>query len=235
MRKVPGIDLMLFWGIIGTIGVAHSLLLTMGTDWETTTWFYIIMWLASMVILLYCRILYKEEEQFDYDESLSHKKLGYVIAGVITTIVSASLLVRAYTSNSIWVPQPNMALGIGTISLSAVVNDLLYQLALVSNSEETMVLTLSQVVRKKLAFSGINKVFVKPAAIIIPRIGWGVLHAYVSYVGELQLILVTSAIVSGCVISWFAYKDDVRAFLAAVLIHFGFNATVVIAKALGLL
>lgn len=235
MRKIPAVDLMLFWGIIGTIGVAHSLLLTSGTPWETTTWFYIIMWLASMVILLYCRLLYKEEGQFDYDEDLSHSKLGYVVAGVITTIVCSSVLIRAYTSNSIWVPQPNMTLGIGTMSLSAVVNDLLYQLALVANSEETMVLSLSQVVRKKLIHSNINSRIIVPAAIIIPRIGWGSLHAYVSYVGELQLILVVSAIVSGCIISYCAYNKQVRAFLAAVLIHFGFNASVVLAKALGLM
>jgi len=36
-------------------------------------------------------------------------------------------------------------------------------------------------------------------------------------------------------ISYIAYKGDVKSFLAAVLIHFGFNGSVVVANALGLI
>jgi len=117
--KSPSVDLMLFWGVIGTIGVAHSLLLTGGTPWETTTWFYIVMWLASMVILVYARVLWGEKEQFDYDEPLTYRKLGFVFGGLAACVFVSSVLIRTYTSNAIWVPQPQMTLGIGTLSLSA--------------------------------------------------------------------------------------------------------------------
>lgn len=236
MRKVPAIDLILFWGILGTIGVAHSLLLTSGTPWENVSWFYIMMWVASMIILIFCRVLYKEQAQFDYDESLTQNKLFYVIGGLVATIFVSSILVRAYTRSSIWVPQPQMALSVGTLSLSAVVNDLFYQLALVSNSEETLCLSLSQVLRRKLAesLSLKHSFWVVSLAMVIPRVGWGILHAYVSYVGALMPILVISAIISGCIISYCAYNNKVKSFLVAVLIHFAFNASVVIANAFGL-
>lgn len=191
-----------------------------------------------MVILLWCWVRYRESHQFDYDESLTQKKFFYVLVAVFVTLFVSSLLVSAYTYSSIWVPQPHMTLALGGLSLSAILNDLLYQLALVSNSEETMVLGLMQALRRKLAtVRQIPLSMVPHISIILPRIGWGILHAYVSYVGELQLILVVSAIVSGCVISYVAYYRSlgVHSLLAAVLIHAFFNWAIVLARALGLL
>jgi hypothetical protein len=237
MHRVPSVDLILFWGLVGTIGVAHSLLLTSGTPWETTTWFYILMWATSMIILLFCWVRYKEKAQWDYDESLTQNKLLYVLGGLVATIFLSSVLVQAYTRSSIWVPQPHQTLDMGGLSLSEVINDLFYQLALVSNSEETMVLSMSQVIRRKLAesFSIKHAPYAAGLSIAIPRAGWAVLHAYVSYVGPLMPILVISAFISGLIISYCAYNRQVKSFLAATLIHFGFNASVVVANALGLM
>jgi hypothetical protein len=237
MRNVPSVDLILFWGLIGTIGVAHSLLLTSGTPWESTTWFYIIMWMASMIILILCRFSYGEKEQFDYDEPLNQSKLIYALGGLVATIFVSAILVQAYTRSSIWVPQPHQTLAVGDLNLSAVINDLFFQLALVSNSEETLVLSLSQVIRRKLteSFSVKSASTVTVLAIAIPRAGWAVLHAYVSYVGPLMPILVVSAFISGLIISYCAYNKNVRSFLAALLIHFGFNSSIVLANAFGLM
>lgn len=236
MQKVPAIDLILFWGLIGTIGVAHSLLLTSDTPWEATTWFYIVMWIASMVILIFCRVLYGEKDQFDYDESLTSEKLFYIIGGLAATIFASSILVRAYARSSIWVPQPGMSLAVGGLSLNEVVNDLFFQLSLVANSEETMVLSLSEVLRKKFAGTfSVKHAYLAPLlAIVVPRAGWATLHAYISYVGPLMWILVLSAFISGCIISYCAYNKKVNSFLVALLIHFGFNASVIILSALGL-
>jgi hypothetical protein len=237
LKGLPSVDLMLFWGLIGTMGVAHSLLLTSGTPWESVTWFYITMWLSSMVILIFAWMRYREEDQFDYDEGLNQRKLGYIIMGITVTLFLAALLVKIYTSttsSSIWVPQPQATLAIAGLSLSAVINDLFYQLALVSNSEETMVLALSQVIRRKLTESTkLSDVQVRGASIAIPRAGWATLHAYLSYTGEMMPILVVSAFISGVVMSVIAYHPKVRSFLAAVLIHFGFNGTLVVLRALG--
>lgn len=231
--KLTSVDLILFQGIIGTIGVAHSLLLTSGTVWESTTWFYVVTWASSLVILLWCWVRYKEEGQFKYDEPLTQDKLYFVFGGIIVTVLLSAILVRAYTKSSIWVPQPQMTLTVGSLSLSAVVNDLFYQLALVSNSEEILNLSMSQIVRRKLVESIPLKfgTLVPILSILIPRCGWGVLHAYRAYVGPLQPILVLSAIISGCVISYCAYNKKVNCFLVALLIHFGFNASVVLANA----
>ena len=230
------VNLLLFWGIIGTIGVAHSLLLTNDTPWENVTYFYIVTWATSSIILLACWVRFKEQDQFDYDDPLHSSKLFYIVGGVIATFFISIVLVQSYTRSSIWVPQPQQTLAISGLSLSSVVNDLFYQLALVSNSEETMVLASSQVIRKKLATSlpGAYQYLTVPLAVVLPRVGWGTLHAYVAYVGPLQWLLVASAIISGIVISYCAYNRKVESFLVAVMIHFLFNASVVIGAAFGL-
>lgn len=235
MRKLGIVYLLLFEGIIGTIGVAHSLLLTQGTPWESTTWFYIMMWVSSMIILLWSWVRYREVQQFDYDEGLTQNKLYYVLAGFGAMLFLSSFLVSSYTRSSIWVPQPQMTLAIGGLGLSAVINDLLYQLALVSNSEETLVLGIMQSLRPWLAtIKRIPLSWVSHLALIFPRIGWGILHAYVSYTGPLQWILVFSAIVSGCIMSYIAYykRLKVESLLAAVMMHFLFNGSMVILSAL---
>lgn len=234
MRLLPAIDLILFWGVIGTIGIAHALLLTSGTPWETTTWFYSVMWISSMIILMFCRILYQKKSQFDYDESLNVNKIVYVIGGVIAILFVSSFLVQAYTRSSIWVPQPHQTLSVGDMNLSAVVNDLFFTFALVANSEETLVLALTQVLRIKLSASSTSS-YVPVLSIVAPRAGWAILHAYTSYVGPLMWILVLSAFVSGCIISWCAYNKSVKSFLVAVLIHALFNASIILASALNIL
>jgi hypothetical protein len=232
--RVSGVDLLLYWGIIGTIGVAHSLLLTVGTLWHSVTQFYIITWVSSIAILLFCWVRYKEHEQFDYDEPLNSDKLLFVLFGIVGTLFISALLISRYTKSSIWVPQPQMSLTIGSLNMNALINDLFYQFGLVCNSEETMVLSLTQVLRKKLSTSNriqkhLGDQGIRASSILIPRGGWGVLHAYVAYIGPLQPILVLSAVISGVIISYAAYNDYVKSFLAALLIHFGFNASVILA------
>lgn len=168
---------------------------------------------------------------------LSRNKLVYVLGGSVATIFVSSILVRSYTRSSIWIPIPSLSLTVGTISLSAVVNDIFFSLALVANSEETMVLSLSQVIRRKLttSFSVKHGYFAPVLAIVIPRAGWALLHAYVSYTGALMPILVLSAFISGLIISYCGYNQKTRSFLICVLIHALFNISIIVASALGLI
>jgi hypothetical protein len=236
-RKPKSIDLLMFWGLIGTIGVAHSLLLTGGTPWETTTWFYIGIWLSSMMILLWCWVRYGQVHQFDYDEGLNQNKLFYILGGLVAVIFVASALVQSFTKSSIWVPRPQQTLSVGGLGLSSLVNDIYYQLGLVCNAEETMVLAAGQVIRRRLAGSfPLRRAWAGAGlAVVVPRAGWAVLHAYVSYTGAMMPILVTSAFVSGLIISYAAYNEKVRSLLVAILIHFLFNASVIFADSLGLM
>lgn len=236
MRRVPSVDLLLFWGITGTLGVAHSLLLTKDTDWFAWAIFYILSWACSMIILVYCRFMYKEHNQFDYDESLTTNKLFYLFGGLIGVIFIASALVQEFARSSIWVPQPRMALAVGTLSFSSVLNDVFFQLTMVVNSEETMVLALSQVLRRKFASQFPLKYgwFGVALAVVIPRGAWSILHAYFSYVGPFAWVLVLSAFISGCVISWCAYNGKTRSFFVALAIHFLFNFSVIMGDALQL-
>ncbi len=237
-RKLGIIYLLLFEGIIGTIGVAHSLLLTQGTPWESTTWFYIMMWVSSMIILLWTWVSFRETSQYDYNEALTSNKFYLIIGGYIAMLIISSVMVSSYTQSSIWVPQPNQTLSLGGLSLSTIINDMLFTFALVANSEEVLVLGIMQVLRRWLTtVKSLPLWSVSHLAIIIPRVGWGLLHAYVSYLGPLQLLLVVSAIVSGCIMSYIAYyqKLKVESLLGAVFMHGLFNISVIIAGALRLM
>jgi uncharacterized membrane protein SpoIIM required for sporulation len=123
-------------------------------------------------------------------------------------------------------------------------NDLFFQLSLICPSEEMMVLALSQVLRRRWAHSlplttrvfgyNIKLRHLAPAfAVMVPRAGWATLHAYISYTGPLLtvLVLVVSAFISGCIISYAAYNKKVESLLVAILIHFIFNASVIFSSA----
>jgi hypothetical protein len=246
MRKIPSIYLLMFWAVTGTIGVAHSLLLTQDTAWYPVAIFYILTWASSAIILLYCRVVYKEVHQFDYDEGLSSNKLLYVLGGLVAVIFVSSIFVSGFTQSSIWIPQPQMSLAVAGLGLSSVVNDIFFQISLVANSEETMCLSISQVIRRAVPSSYrlrrfskfINVSYASVAmflAITIPRAGWAVLHAYFSYTGALMPVLVFSAFVSGCIISYAAYNKDVESLLVAILIHALFNISVILGSSMGLI
>lgn len=241
MRRLASTDLLLYWGLIGTIGVAHSLLLTNGTPWEDTTWFFIIMWACSLIIMLFCWVKYKEVGQFDYDEPLTMDKLYYVIGGFVATFIVSVLIVKVATAGlgtaSIWVPQPHLSLSVSGMDLSTIVNDLFYQLALVSNSEESMVLAFSLVLKRKFMESLPRKWLYAASglAMATPRAGWAILHAYQSYMGPMMPVLVLTAFISGLIISWCAYNKKVNSFLVAMLIHFAFNAAVILSTTFGLI
>jgi hypothetical protein len=232
--SLKAVDLILFWGIFGTVGVIHSLLLTNGTPWESVSYFYIITWIAALAVLAMCLIFWGTNV-LNFYEPLNRSKLWYVLGGFVAILFISSILVRVFTKSSIWVPQPRMSLTIGQLSLNDVVNDLYYQLGLVCNSEETSMLALMLILKKYFETSQ-HATLKKGAfysAIILTRAGWATLHAYISYTGALMPILVASAFISGCIMSWCAYNGKVKCFLVAVLIHFAFNGTMVILGALG--
>lgn len=233
--SLKAVDLILFWGLFGTLGVMHSLLLTNGTPWESVTYFYIITWIAALAVLAMCLIFWGTNV-LNFYEPLSRNKLWFLLGGFFAILFISSILVRAFTKSSIWVPQPKMSLTIGSLSLSDVVNDLYYQLGLVANAEETSILTLTLVLKMYFESLPQHATLKKGSlygAIFLTRAGWAGLHAYVSYVGVLMPILVLSAFISGCIISWCAYNEKVKSFLVAVLIHFFFNASIVLASAFG--
>lgn len=222
----------LFEAIIGTIGVAHSLLLTNGTPWQNTSYFYIVLWVSSFAILLTCYIFLGTDNQFGFTGfPLNKGNWLYVVGGTAAMIVLASVMTGiasgGMSQSSLYVPQPHLGLAIGGVDLNSVVNDLFYQLFLVANTEEILCLALSQAFR---AYFGITR-FKGVAAIlgiIVPRGGWGVLHAYVNYAGPMMWLMIGTAIGSGLIMSYCAYNEKVQSLIAAVLQHFGFNSFVVV-------
>ena len=222
MRK--GVDLLFFWGVLGTLGVAHSLLLTINTAWQPVTLVYILMWLCSLVTLAWCRMYYGEAGLIDYDEPLTKSKLIYIPGALAAIMIVNAVLLAGYARSSIWVPQPRMALQMSALSLNELVNDVFYQLGLVANAEETMCLALSQILMVRLS----NHTFKRQAALYLPRVGWGILHAYQSYTGPLMPIMVLAATISGCIISYAAYNGKTKCFLIAVLTHFIYNTIVIL-------
>jgi hypothetical protein len=226
MAKLSVILFILFEAIIGTIGVAHALLLTGSTPWQNTSYFYIVLWVTSFSILIAELVVLGSENQFGYMGSLGRGNWLYPVAGTAVIICLASIatyiLTAGVAQSAIYVPQPHLGLAVAGVDLNSVLNDIFYQGFLVANSEETLCLALSNGLYALFAAKKLGA-GAPILAVGLTRTGWGILHAYTAYTGPYTFWLVLIAIASGCIISFMAYNSRVQSFIAAWLQHFGYN------------
>jgi len=86
-------DLLLFF-VTTALAAIHYLLKTMGTPLEVPTWLFLLMWILSMVMLLWLRMYGRESEDIvDYDEDLKRKDIPILIAAIAGVIIVASVVV----------------------------------------------------------------------------------------------------------------------------------------------
>ncbi|MCJ7793738.1 CPBP family glutamic-type intramembrane protease, partial [Candidatus Bathyarchaeota archaeon] len=96
------------------------------------------------------------------------------------------------------------------------------QLAMVANSEETLKLSMSNVLDIGIGKKMLGKIL----ATVVPIAVWAILHAYVSYTGALVPILILSAFAAGLIIWFVEWKT--QSVLCAILVHAFYNCFVVL-------
>jgi len=210
---------------------AHALLTSVNTPEQTQVFFYATLLVMNWMCLILIRIYYKEQSQLvDYDENLTQQHFVYILLAVIGVFVSCTVISQPWTSSVIHVPtfstqQP-------TLSTSAFVMAVLYNFALIANSEET-----TKIVGHNALYLYLIGTYpqrekeVKAFSILTPIGFWATLHAYVAYVGPLIWQLVFAAFVAGLIIFAVTYKT--RSLLAAVIVHGMYNVIVLTAAGLG--
>jgi len=144
-----------------------------------TTMFYVVMWMGSLVLLLWIHIYYGEVKWLDFDEDPGRGSFITWLGGFVGVVVAASLVPRIMQTpqgiGAIYVPQPKTMLSAGQpLDLWSLTSDILFNLCIVANSEETMklagILTIYKTTNNEVLSVG------------IPVGAWAILHAYISYI-----------------------------------------------------
>jgi len=214
-------DLIIFNVLVGLAGV-HFLLKTQGTYLEKPTWLFILIWLISLILLLWLRMYHGERDDIvDYDENLKRDHLPLIFGAVAAIVIVSSVLVSSFTRSAIYVPRPSSLLSMGQQSTAALVDDLLYNVVLVAPAEESMKLVGILALYRRTKNT--------PVSVAAPIGFWAVLHSYQAYQGTLMPILVLSAFISGLIL--FLVLKYTRSLLNAQIAHAGFNSIVVLMSA----
>jgi len=215
-------DLLLFF-VVTALAAIHYLLKTKGTPLEAPTWLFLLMWVLSMVMLIWLRIYGGEKEDVvDYDEDLNRKDVPVLIATIAGVIITASVVVSisGLVQSAIVIPRPGAVLSQVPTSTSAIIDDLLYNFVLVAPAEECMklmgIIALYRKTGNELLSVGV------PVGI------WAGFHGYYSYVGTLMWPLIIAAFISGFIL--YLNMKYTRSLLNAIIAHGSYNCLVIIAS-----
>lgn len=215
-------DLLVINAVTGLAAV-NFLLKTKGTPLETPTWFYVLTWLISLIMLLFIQVYHghpSPTDVTDYDENLRRKHLPWLLGGVIAMLMISSIMVAGYTESSLYVPRPGAVLSTTPLSTESLMDDVLYNFVLVAPAEETLKLMVILAIFLKIKNLLISVGF--PVGV------WATFHAYFAYSGPLMPVLVFSAFLSGIVL--FLVLKKTGSLLNAITAHGSFNTTVIFAS-----
>jgi membrane protease YdiL (CAAX protease family) len=211
-------DLILFFVFAGVPIVSFWL-----QDYPDTP-FFASMLVVFLIVLMWLRQYHGEEEYrklVDYDENLHAESFLWIALGIIGTYFMSSLLVRSFTTSSIWVPTHNLEMTyLNTFQLSGFWNDVLFQIVLVAPAEELckLALHLAFYLKLKGAFS---EPIARGVSIGAPIFFWAMMHVYRAYTGPNMMTLLMAAFIGGLIIFGVMYKT--RSLMAAILVHSGYN------------
>lgn len=213
-------DLLVF-NVFTGLAAVHFLLKTIGTPMEEGTWIYTLMWIMSLVLLLWLRVYGGERgDVVDYDENLRREHLPWIFGGLAGIIVVSTVIVSAAAGamrSVLYVPRPSALLS-GLPVSATLVDDLLYNFVLVAPAEETVKLMGILTLYRKTG----NEII----SVCVPVGIWAVLHAYHAYLGPLQPVLVLSAFISGLIL--YAVLKYTKSLQNAIITHGLYNSLVIL-------
>jgi len=214
-------DLTIYFVLTG-LAIIHFLLKTKGTAMEDTTWLFTLMWLVSLLLLIWLKITKSEKDLIDWEANLEKGHVLIVLGAVGGMLVTATIIVSAYWASLyeksvLWIPRPSQVLSELSVT-SELTDDLLYNFVLVAPAEEAMklagALAIHRLSRNELVSVGLPVGF------------WAVLHSYRAYIGPLQIILVISAFISGLIL--YTVLRVTKSLENAIVCHAIYNGIVVL-------
>ena len=226
-----------YWMLFVVFTAVHYYTKTQGTHEEGLITFFIIVWLASFLVLLALKVYAREgrSEIVDYDENLQRWHLDYIIAGLLGVELVAfafSFLAAQVTQglvtpvsatmvpfSSMWVPQMSLRF----------YDDILFNLGLVATAEESSKILAIKAFSMKLGDTRNGRIL----SVFGPVAFWALLHGYNSYVGygeAVMWLMITSAFISG-LIMYYTVRET-KNILVAFIIHGLHNTLVVLSMLL---
>jgi membrane protease YdiL (CAAX protease family) len=220
MAKKVARDLLVYFALCA-LPIASFLLAGYGE-----TQFYVSLLVVSLLVIVWFRLYYKEADQIvDYDENLDITGMGIVLGGTIGVLLLTNLIVGVLTKSLIYIPTHKLGLEYGQIIVPSFWSDVLFQLTLVSPSEEctklAVMLALYLWFRDK-----IGKDLSTGIAVGAAVGGWAFLHTFrnPAYMGQYGVVMVLGAFIAGLVM--FLVMKYKKSLLASILIHAFYNTIV---------
>jgi len=212
-------DLLVFFAI-ASLPIASFLLLN-----YPDTQFYISMLLVSLVVIVWLE-KHNEKPVVAYTENLTLEKLAIAVGGVLGCLVVTTIFTATFLHSVLYVPTQKLDLTYGGFMLPAFWTDILFTFVLVVTAEEctklVIILALYTWLRDRFGTD-----FSKWTAVAIAVGGWALLHAYsnpLTYGGPNGWVYLAAAAICGVIM--FLVLQYTHSLLATMLVHFGYNATV---------
>jgi membrane protease YdiL (CAAX protease family) len=212
-------DLIVFFAL-ASLPIASFLLLG-----YPDTQFYISMLLVSLVVIVWLE-KHNEKPVVAYTENLTLEKLAIVLGGVLGCLAVSTFFTSAFLRSVLYVPTQKLDLTYGGFMLPAFWTDILFTLVLVVTAEEctklVIILALYTWLRDRFGAG-----FSKWVSVAIAVGGWALLHTYsnpLSYGGPNGWVYLTAAAICGVIM--FLVLQYTHSLMATMLVHFGYNATV---------
>jgi membrane protease YdiL (CAAX protease family) len=212
-------DLLVFFAI-ASLPIASFLLLN-----YPDTQFYISMLLVSLVVIVWLE-KHNEKPVVGYTENLTLEKLAIVLGGVLGCLAVSTFFTSTFLHSVLYVPTQKLDLTYGGFMLPAFWTDILFTFVLVVTAEEctklVIILALYTWLRDRFGAG-----FSKWGSVAIAVGGWALLHTYsnpLSYGGPNGWVYLTAAAICGVIM--FLVLQYTHSLLATMLVHFGYNATV---------
>lgn len=212
-------DLLVFFAI-ASLPIASFLLLN-----YPDTQFYISMLLVSLVVIIWLE-KHNEKPVVGYTENLTLEKLAVALGGVLGCLAVSTFFTSTFLQSVLYVPIQKLDLTYGGFMLPAFWTDILFTFVLVVTAEEctklVIILALYTWLRDRFGMG-----FSKWGSVAIAVGGWALLHTYsnpLSYGGPNGWVYLTAAAICGVIM--FLVLQYTHSLLATMLVHFGYNATV---------
>ena len=223
----------IYWMLFVVFTAVHYYTKTQGTAQEGLITFFIIVWLASFLVLLALKVYAQEgsSEIVDYDENLQRWHLDYIIGGLL----GVELVAIFFSFLAGQVAQvPMAAVGSTLVPFSSMVvpqmslrfyDDILFNFGLVATAEESSKILAIKAFSMKLGGTRNGRII----SVFGPVAFWALLHGYNSYVGYGEVVMwlmIASAFISG-LIMYYAVRET-KSILVAFIIHGLHNAFVIL-------
>ena len=115
---MKGRDLTIYFVATG-LAIVHFLLKTKGTAMEVVTWLFTLMWVVSVLLLLWLKVTggpsIERRDLVQYDANLEKDHLLIVFGAVALIAVTSTLIVNAYWASLheksvLWIPRPSRSI-----------------------------------------------------------------------------------------------------------------------------